>query len=228
MIYSIFAKNINNSRNAMQTEFFSFLNVMLSHFSNEFFTQDLLNSITSFATKMSDCQISCSDYVNLLISPKILQKFEISEQILLWEKLFKYEKESQLCVLNSLTMEQMCYWLKYYDCVDFSEYCCKKHKDYFVHNNNTDVSTSPQVMSVPLMERINHLMDFVDFYFTNTEPPNNDMNLFLSMLTLEISPCLQLAILNTILKFFSCSKGKRKRTFGDFINKRYNINVQTN
>ena len=222
MIYSIFAKNINNSRNAMQTEFFSFLNVMLSHFSNEFFTQDLLNSITSFATKMSDCQISCSDYVNLLISPKILQKFEISEQILLWEKLFKYEKESQLCVLNSLTMEQMCYWLKYYDCVEFSEYCCQKHKDYFIHNN-TDVSISPQVMSVPLMKRINHLMDFLNFYFTNSDPLNNDVNLFLSMLTLEISPCLQIAILNTISILFSrkMNKTRKRKILGEFIDKEF-------
>lgn len=224
MIHSIFKKSTHNSRNAMQTEFFSFLNVMLSHFSNEFFTQDLLTSITSFAKEMSDCQMNSSDYVNLLISPKILQKFKISEQIQLWEKLFQHEKESQLCVLNSLTMEQMCYWLKYYDCVDFSEYCCQKHKDHFIHKNNTDLSISSQVMSVPLMKRINHLMDFINFYFTNGDPHNYDVNLFLSMLTLKISPCLQLAILNTISILFSRkinNQGRKKKIFGNFIDKEF-------
>ena len=105
---------------------------------------------------------------------------------------------------------------------DFKVSCQKKHKDYFIHNN-TDISIAPQVMNVPLMKRINHLVDFVNFYFTNSDPPNNDVNLFLSMLTLEISPCLQIAILNTISILFSrkLSEGRKKKIFGAFIDKEF-------
>ena len=215
MINSVMNKNYFNIENAIQVNFFTFIKVILSHFPEKFYTQHLVNSLVALMTSISNFQLSCTDYINLIICPKILSKFNINQQIDIWNQLIL--KENDMFVSNTLTMDKICLWIKNYDQNGSNEYCCKEHYDYFIHDDIKE----PQIMKVPLKKQIEPLLMFVDVLFISDYISIKDIRMFFGMLTCEISPCLQIEILSRVSSLFEVmeSSNFNKERFRDFINK---------
>ena len=189
IIFSILSKSFNNIQNAVNTSFFTFLRDLMSHFPKKYFSQDFVAVLTSNTILFSDKRLNNKEYIDLLISPQILNKFNFRDQILMWNKLYNMKRE--LRVMKVLNMKIICYWLKEYDNKMFNEYCCENHCNYFEHKNK-------KVNDVPSKECFENLILFIIDKFESKEIKINDLRLLVNILTFQISPCLQNEILKII------------------------------
>ena len=189
IIFSTLSKSFNNIQNAVNTFFFTFLRDLISHFPKKYFSQDFVAVLTSNTILFSDKRLNNKEYIDLLISPQILNKFNFRDQILMWNKLYNMKQE--LRVMKVLNMKIICYWLKEYDTKMFSEYCCENHCNYFEHKNK-------KVNDVPSKECFENLILFIIDKFESKEIMINDLRLLVNILTFPISPCLQSEILKII------------------------------
>ena len=218
MINSVMNKSHVNIENVIEVNFFTYIKVILSHFPEKFFTQHLVTSLMAWMTSISNNPLAHPEYINLIICPKILSKFNIDKQIDIWNQLMS--KENDMFVSDTLTMDKICLWINHYDRSELNEYCCKEHYDYFLHDNHSN-NKEPQIMKVPLKKQIEPLLMLVDGIFVSDDIDIKDIRMFFGMLTFEISPCLQIEILSRINLLFETKKDKsfNKEFFGKFINK---------
>ena len=148
-------------------------------------------------------------FENILLNPIILFKFnyelqkeiinEIKNSFIINDK----SKATKLSIIKTIKI------LLYYDSHKNNKYCCKEHSLYFKNENENEIS-QPEV-NVLIEPLINLIKELIKLYLSNFKTSNSnitssrnntqqisDYNLdkIIELLTFDISPCLQKAILN--------------------------------
>ena len=148
---------------------------------------------------------------HILLNENILFKFKYEIQ----KEIINYIKT---CIINDKTRANEISIIKtinillHYDSFKKNKYCCKEHSKYFNNINDNDI-TQPDVNTLiePVINLIKELINlFINNYKNintnlnassnnNTNKPKlSDYNLdkYIELLTFDISPCLQKAIIN--------------------------------
>ena len=118
-------------------------------------------------------------------------------------------KAEEISVIKSIKI------LLYYDSHKNNKYCCKEHAQYFINDNEKSISISEPELNIIIEPLINLIKELFNLYLSNYKNANANTNLksstnnnkeqkivdynldkIFDILTFDISPCLQKAILN--------------------------------
>ena len=191
----------HNLSDANHKDFSRTLSLFIEHFPSELFDQQIFDYFVEiakfiFSQDSLNTKTQKNNFIQcLFLNDKIIIKFPISIQIQLWAKVQNfYESDDEM--INYLDVSKICSFLRYYDNQMYNEYCCQEHADLF-NVENKEV----KIMSPPLKIKISSLLSLIQ-YVLKKEKDESNIEL-LKMLSLDLSPCLQKAIIMLYINHFS-------------------------
>ena len=191
----------HNLSDANHKDFSRTLSLFIEHFPSELFDQQIFDYFVEiakfiFSQDSLNTKTQKNNFIQcLFLNDKIIIKFPISIQIQLWAKVQNfYESDDEM--INYLDVSKICSFLRFYDNQKYTEYCCQEHADLFNEENN-----EVKIMSPPLQIKISSLLSLIQ-YILKKEKDESNIEL-LKMLSLDLSPCLQKAIIMLYVNHFS-------------------------
>ena len=184
-------------------KFFSSLGLFLEKFPSKVYNLEVLDIFLEIGKETfqynDDKETSFhGNFVNtILLNEKIFSKFSDENQKKLWEGVHKFFTSDYLQMKDSFNMSKICLLLKFYDGGRYEKYCCEKHAGLFKPNyiNLSAENTNNQEIMVPNMNiKISKLFETIQLYMNSLSSDSETSNLF-KLLTLDLSPCLQLKII---------------------------------
>ena len=204
LIGSIICDNHFNLNDAIDTNFFNCLSIFIEKIPEEFFSERIVFKFTEI------CYFNCQDLMYLKSSNTsnnfnnlIFLNEKIISKILNKELVFKYWKDllnlNQLLddTINLLQANYNSLLLRNYDESRYNKYCCKYHSDLFENENIVDYKNIKSLRYY-LESFLNNLLLIIK----KDNDWNNYLNIF-NLLTLDISPCLQIFIIDLFINLFS-------------------------
>ena len=217
-----------NLYDANNRKFFSCLGLFLEKFPPKVFTFEILDIFLEIGKETfqynDDKETSFHDnFVNMiLLNEKIFSKFSDENQKKLWEGVHKFFTSDYLQMKDSFNMSKICLLLKFYDGGRYEKYCCEKHAGLFKLNNKNLSSgeIKDQEIMVPNMNnKISKLFETIQLYMNYLSIDSDTSNLF-KLLSLDLSPCLQIKIIQVYKLYFSNQKIKfdeQKKAFENLL-----------
>ena len=149
---------------------------------------------TIFPSKL---EILNSNYFkHILLNEKILSKYSEELQVKFWNNLLLLTQSDKFQISNYINMNKICLILRFYDKNKYIEMCCEKHlamiKDEYIGNKT--------VMNPTMAKKLSYLENIL-IGIINSQEPKDALSLF-KLLTLDLSPCLTLFIINIFIKAF--------------------------
>ena len=202
IIKIIFSNNLKSLSEAYSLNFFSTLALFLERLDKNIFNEKILETFLLLGKEelnYSKNNIILYNIENenekdnfirdILLNIKIIEKFDIQTQILLWDKLFFYFKSDYYQIKESFNISKISTLLKFYDENKYSEYCCQYHANLFNYKNNVSI------MNPDMNTKISKLFEIIQLYLDKlTHEDEDDINLF-KLLCLDFSPCIQQKII---------------------------------
>ena len=216
IIVDIIKRSYCNYSNALYTNFYECLSLFLENINANMY------SLTIWA-KLKQLHETYFDYADLLhreYSPtqvtsyykyiffncKIIMKFDKDIQIAIFNKNIKEmlttatPSQHYTQITKCFTLKTLCYLLLKIDKTKYVAYCCSEHKSLIVDNIQTSYTSN--ISNPELCEVYSFYSDLASFLLTLTlttsSSSKDDFMLFVSLLSLDISPCLQMFILKQL------------------------------
>ena len=205
----IIGKKFNLS-NSTKHKFFSSLELFLEKFPSHIYTNNILNEFLQIGKETFGLEDDIKEnFVNMiLLNEKIFSKFNEEMQQKLWDGVHVFFICDYLQMKESIPMSKICLLLRFYDSKRYDKFCCSKHAELFkLENNNYEMN----IMKPDMNTKVNKLFETIELYLDKFPNEEDNINLF-NLLSLDLSPCLQIKIVGAYKKFF---QHKRK----DLINK---------
>ena len=102
---------------------------------------------------------------------------------------------------ESIPMSKICLLLRFYDSKRYDKFCCEKHSELFRLNDKNEINNELDVMKPDMNTKVNKLFETIELYLDKFPDEEDNVNLF-KLLSLDLSPCLQIKIIQTYKKFF--------------------------
>ena len=196
----------HNLQEANHSYFFSHLGLFLEKFPSEIFTINILNifyEIGKETFQYTDKKAFSSTFVNMiLLNEKIFSKFSEENQLKLWDDINKFFTSDYSQLEDSLNMSKICLLLRFYDKDRYNKYCCKKHADLFKTSDDDNITN---IMNPDMNEKVGKLFETIQLFVNKLSNEKDTANLF-KLLSLDLSPCLQIKIIKTYQSFFKDHK----------------------
>ena len=239
-LFSNHKKLINNEPD---TKFFYYLSLFLEKIPEKFYTDvsvhiksilitlESLESENAFNDENTDIfNIYKTEFFNnVCLNEKILFRFNFKDKSLIYEQIYKFlVKQNMEKKVMSINMMKIINILLYHEKERYTHFCCKKHSEYFTQES--------QVMNPELNEYIKPLINIIKLFMNqfiieiNELDANNPnfktrdqlIKLF-ELLTFDISPCLQINILNLFFELIQ----KNDEKYYNYLNVGNCINIIT-
>jgi len=238
IILYLFSNHQDIISNEQNPKFFYYLSLFLEKIPEQFYNdlavniKSILLTLESLEAPNNKNSIYSQEFFNhVCMNEKILFKFSNEDRKLIYEQIYKFlvkqnneKKRIDIDISNIINI------LLYHEKNKYTHFCCKKHADYFTKES--------QVMKPELNEYIKTIIDIIKLLFNqfiievgkdNIDNINNlrtfktrDQLLKLfKLLTFDITPCLQKAILNLFYEFIKNSDDK----YYEYLNVDNNINL---
>ena len=204
IIASIICDNHFNLNDAVESNFFNCLSIFIEKIPEELFSERIIFKFTEM------CYFNFHDLVYLNL-PNTSNNFynliflneKIISKIIKKEYISQYWKDSLNLnklldnKMNILQINFASLLLRYYDESRYNKYCCQYHSDLFENENIIDYKNSNSLRYC-LESFLNYLLLIIE--------KDNDWNNYLkifNLLSLDISPCLQIFIIDLFISLFS-------------------------
>ena len=194
-------------------KFFSSLELFLEKFPPHIFTEQILDIFLQIGKETFGSEDDIEEnFVNMiLLNEKIFSKFSVEVQQKLWEGVHAFFTSDYLQMKESIPMSKICLLLRFYDSKRYDKFCCKKHADLFKSNkkekNENEINNEQNVMNPDMNTTVNKLFETIQLYLEKFPDEEDNDNLF-KLLTLDLSPCLQIKIIRAYINFFNNKKRK--------------------
>ena len=213
ILISIFSKFYKNAiNNEAHNNFFLYLSYFMEKIPKSFYDSSITNTFKKISSFFAENICEENYYLNqqyqnhILMNEQILFKFHHKEQNEIIESMshfiqnIKSERKKSL----SLDIFKIMKILLHLDNKKYKLFCCKKHAEYFIKNNEI-LEPELYIRLNPLKELLKHLFKEYKNYCigNNTAAEEAGKSLFkiVTMLASDISPCLQKMI---IVLFTEC------------------------
>lgn len=200
-------QNYFNVLNAESGHFFSCLSIFLEKISSERYNKEVIGLFKTISSSL----INDDNYSNLcqvfhreiMLNENILFKFsfELLEEV--WKHIYTIYLSKQL--IDVIDISKMCSILLRYDKEHDTKFCCEEHTKFFIH------SETFEVLKPDLKTRLAPLQNIIRLIMKKNESENENPLTLYQLLTMEISPCLQLLIIDSFVEYYS-NYPKNKRT----------------
>ena len=204
-ISNIINSGKNNLKIITKNKLFKILSMFMEKYPNKLYTENVLNILISLAKSLftNDLVKECSNFFNyILLNEKILSKYSDNLQCIFWEKLFFFCQTDITLFKTFLNINRLSIILRFYDKNKFKEMCCQKHLD----DIKDEYIGSHKIMNPTLNKKLSRLKDIMNIIIDSIEP-NNSLVIF-KLLTLDLSPCLTLFIINIFIQAFDKLKNE--------------------
>ena len=222
----------NNIFEANKNYFFSNLGLFLERFPSEIYTEKLLRILLDIGKEIfqyNDINNSNQNdnYINnILLNEKIFSKFSTENQVKLWDEVNKFFISDDSKMKESLNIYKICILLRFYDEKRYTEYCCKKHaniiKSKVKHEEKNKLSIK-NIMNPEMNIKTEKLFEIIQIYINKLGTEEDTVNLY-KLLLLDLSPCLQMKIIQVYINYFSCKNiqsDKKEVTLLNLLKKNY-------
>ena len=182
-----------------KTKLFKILSMFMEKYPNKVYDESILNALFSLAKTLfiNNLESECSNYFNyILLNEKILSKFNENLQSNFWKQLYLFCQSDVTQVAVLLNMNRLCLILRFYDRNKYKEMCCQKHLDMI----KEQYIGSKKVMNPTINTKLSQLNDIMNLIIDSSQ--SNNALAFFKLLTLDLSPCLIIFILNIFIKAF--------------------------
>ena len=210
LIKKIVIGHIQNFSDANKYNFFSSLSLFIEKFPPYLFTSKIIDIILDIGkeafqnydiiSKNQDNYIS-----SILLNEKLICKYNEENQLILWINIYSFFTSYDIQLKDIFNIRKICLLLRLLDEKRYSEYCCKRHADIFIDNNEKEKNKDLKIMEPEMNVRLNELFKIIQIYiFKSYEEEQN--NILFQLLSLDLSPCLQKKIIQVYLNFFANEK----------------------
>ena len=214
LIFVILKKNRKNMLEAIDNYFFMILSIFIEKLPKELFDNDLLKEFIDLSKFIFSQNKFCTlylDYFNyIILNENIFKNFSFELQIKLWEYVYDFFKKNHkiFCPINKIANILLNYDKKN---LKGEEICCEEHYNCFIDeykniyknkkisNPNFDTKTKKIFL---LYERI--------ILYTKEKGKNDRLKYLIELLSLNISPCFIIRILNLIQNIMSTKADDKK------------------
>ena len=199
IIINILQFRKKNMKFFKECKFFQVLSLFIEKLPNKLFNEKTLEYFCEigrciFPSKFE--KLSSNYFKHILLNEKILSKYSEDLQVKFWNNLLLFTQSDKYQVSNYINMNKICLILRFYDKNKYTEICCENHlsmiKDEFIGNKT--------VMNPTMSKKLSYLENILTVII-NSQEPKNACSLF-KLLTLDLSPCLTLFIINIFIKAF--------------------------
>ena len=188
-----------NMQNFKESKFFQILSLYIERYPKNLFNEKTLEYFLEIGRCIfpSKFEILSSNYFkHILLNEKILSKYSEDLQVKFWNNLLLFTQSDKYQVSSYINMNKICLILRFYDKNKYTEMCCEKHlsmiKDEYIG--------SKTIMNPTMAKKLSYLENILTVII-NSQEPKNACSLF-KLLTLDLSPCLNLFIINVFIKAF--------------------------
>ena len=201
IIYTLKFRN-KNMIYFKECKFFQILSLFVERYPKNFFNEKTLENFWEIGKCIfpSKLEILSSNYFkHILLNEKILSKYSEDLQVKFWNNLSLFIQSDKYQVSNHINLNKICLILRFYDRNKYTEICCEKHlsmiKEEYIGNKT--------IMNPTMSKKLSYLENILTSII-NSQEPKNACSLF-KLLTLDLSPCLTLFIINIFIKAFQKS-----------------------
>ena len=188
-----------NMQSFKESKFFQILSLFIERYPKHLFNEKTLEYFWEIGRCIfpSKFEILNSNYFkHILLNEKILSKYSEDLQVKFWNNLLLFTQSDKYQVSSYINMNKICLILRFYDKNKYTEMCCEKHlsmiKDEYIG--------SKTIMNPTMAKKLSYLENILTAII-NSQEPKNACSLF-KLLTLDLSPCLNLFIINIFIKAF--------------------------
>ena len=199
IIANILRYRKKNMKYFKDCKFFQILSLFVEKYPKNLFTEKTLEYFCEIGKSIFPSKfekLNSNYFKHILLNEKILSKYSEDLQVKFWNNLFLFTQSDEYQVSNYINMNKICLILRFYDKNKYTEICCEKHlsmiKDEFIG--------SKIVMNPNMPKKLSYLENILTVII-NSQEPKNACSLF-KLLTLDLSPCLTLFIINIFIKAF--------------------------
>ena len=203
IIKKIIIGNKLNLLNSNKHKFFSSLELFFERFPSHIYTNKILNEFLQIGKETFGSEDDIEEnFVNMiLLNEKIFSKFSEEVQQKLWDGVHDFFTSDYLQMKESIPMSKICLLLRFYDSKRYDKFCCEKHAELFRLNDKNEINNELDVMKPDMNTKVNKLFETIELYLDKFPDEEDNVNLF-KLLSLDLSPCLQIKIIQTYKKFF--------------------------
>ena len=199
IIISILKFRKKNMKYFKESKFFQILSLFIERYPINLFNEKTLEYFWEIGKSIFPSSIeklSSNYFKHILLNEKILAKYSEDLQLKFWNNLLLFTQSDKYQVANYINMNKICLILRFYDKNKYTEMCCEKHlsmiKDEYIGNK--------AIMNPTMTKKLSYLENILTVII-NSQEPKNACSLF-KLLTLDLSPCLNLFIINIFIKAF--------------------------
>ena len=192
-----------NIKMVNKSKLIKILSMFMEKYPNKVYTEKILNVLFSLGRTLftNNSESECSNYFNyILLNEKILSKFNENLQSNFWKQLYLFCQSDITQVEIFLNINRLCLILRYYDRNKYKEMCCQQHLDMI----KEQYIGSKKVMNPTINAKLSQLNDIMNLIIDSSQ--SNNALAFFKLLTLDLSPCLIIFILNIFIKAFNKPK----------------------
>ena len=217
----IIIEHNNNLYDANKNYFFSNLGLFLEKFPQNIFTEKILYILLDIGKEVFQYNDTINinhnynyNYINnILLNEKIFSKFSTENQVKLWDEVHKYFVSDYSKIKESLSIYKMCILLRFYDENRYSEYCCQKHANVIKITSKRNVKENNNIVTKNIMNpemnvKTKKLFETIQIYMNKIG--EDTVNLY-KLLLLDLSPCLQIKIIQVYINYFLCNISEEKK-----------------
>ena len=192
-----------NIKMVNKSKLIKILSMFMEKYPNKVYTEKILNALFSLGRTFftNNTESECSNYFNyILLNEKILSKFNENLQSNFWKQLYLFCQSDITQVEIFVNINRLCLILRYYDRNKYKEMCCQHHLDMV----KEQYIGSKKVMNPTINAKLSQLNDIMNLIIDSSQ--SNNALAFFKLLTLDLSPCLIIFILNIFIKAFNKPK----------------------
>ena len=232
ILKNIIIGHSNNLYDANKNFFFSNLGLLLEKFPPYIYTENLLRIILDIGKEffqhndINNTHKSENYINNFLLNEKIISKFSTKNQIKLWEEVNKFFISDYSKIKESLNIKKICILLRFYDENRYNEHCCKRHANIIKLKTNEETNNIniKNIMNPEMNKKTEKLFEIIQLYINKLEENDEDTVNLYKLLLLDLSPCLQLKIIQVFINYFICKNipnNKKEKTLTNLLKNNY-------
>lgn len=198
-----------NIKDALENKFFESLSLLMEKIPKIYYTKSIFSSIISIAselfaqwekTPLCDVFLKC-----FVFNKEIYSKFEIEDQINLWEFISSSFGSNRLLLRNFITISELMFIIKEYDCEHNEKFCCENHaKTYNIEElNDKEVLITANVMKPELLCKVSNLLDLCEIVLFFDDTKHSNLFSLVNYLPTDMSQCLLEKLLQILINYFS-------------------------
>ena len=214
-ISNIINSGKNNLKIITKNKLFKILSMFMEKYPNKLYTENVLNILFSIAKVLftNELEKECSNFFNyILLNEKILSKYNENLQGTFWNKIFLFCQSDISLFKTFLNINRLCLILRFYDKNKYREMCCQKHLDAI----KEEYIGSHKIMNPTLNMKLSRLKDIINKIIHLIEL--NSALVIFKLLTLDLSPCLTIFIINIFIEAFDEPKNEEwKNSFLNYL-----------